>query len=66
MKRYSTVFSAIDKTDGSIKTFAGNDVYSYSKEDAEVYCEKYFPHLTITGEHEEDVNENDLLKLRSN
>jgi hypothetical protein len=57
MKRFSTSFRAIDKTDGSIKTFVGNDIYSSSQQDAEVYVKQYFPYLTILGEFVSEVDE---------
>ena len=57
MKRYTTKFTAIDKTDGNLKTFIGNDVYSNSQRDAEVYVKQYFPYLTIIGEFVSEVDE---------
>jgi len=57
MKRFTTSFKAIDRTDGSIKTFVGNDVYSDSQQDAEVYVKKYFPYLSIMGEFVSEVDE---------
>ena len=57
MKRYSTTLQAVDKSDGLLKTFIGNDVYSYSWDDAEVYVKQYFPYLTIMGEFVSEVDE---------
>ena len=57
MKRYTTSFQAVDKSDGLIKTFIGNDVYSYSQQDAEAYVKSYAPYLTIMGEFVSEVDE---------
>ena len=57
MKRYTTKFTAIDKTDGNLKTFIGNDVYSYSQEGAEALVKRSMPYLTIIGEFISEVDE---------
>jgi len=57
MKRYITTFQAIDKTDGMIKTFEGNCVYSSDQETAETMVKNNFPYLTIVGEFVSEVDE---------
>ena len=55
MKRFCTTFQAIDKTDGNIKTYSGNDVYSTSHADAEQYVKEFAPYLTVIGEFVEEI-----------
>jgi len=57
LKRYCTTLQAIDKTDGRIKTFVGNDVYSYSQEGAEAMVRASLPYLTIIGEFVAEIDE---------
>ena len=57
MKRFTTSFKAIDNNDGKLKTYVGNDVYSYSQQDAEAYVKSYAPYLTIMGELVSEVDE---------
>jgi len=57
MKRYITTFQALDRNDGKIKTFVGNDVYSSDRETAETMVKNNFPYLTIVGEFVSEVDE---------
>ena len=49
MPRFVTQFTAIDKTDGIMKTFIGEYINANNFEEAEIICKKK-PYLTVIGQ----------------
>ena len=50
MKTYVTKLQAIDKTDGVLKTFFGQNILANNWEEAELICKTHFPYLSVHGE----------------
>ncbi len=50
MPRFVTQFTAIDKTDGIMKTFIGEYINANNFEEAEIICKTKKPYLTVIGQ----------------
>ena len=57
MKRYTTVFRAIDSTDGNLKSYVGPEVFSSSHEEAQAFCNRTMPYCKVIGEFVSEVDE---------
>ena len=58
MKTYITTLNAIDKNDGLIKLFVGQNILANNWDEAEEICIECFPYLTILGEKICEYDEN--------
>lgn len=50
MKTFATTFQAIDKTDGFLKTFVGQNIFAENENKAKEIVAECLPYLSILGE----------------
>jgi len=64
MKTYITTLQAIDKTDGLLKQFIGQNIMANNIDEAEEICITSYPYLEVLGEkiceYDENMNEVDV------
>jgi len=56
MKQFITTFQAIDKTDGILKTFVGQNIIANNEIEAKEICKINFPYLCIFGELVKEID----------
>lgn len=64
MKTFVTKLQAIDKSDGQIKTFFGQNILANNWHEAELICKTHFPYLKVHGELICELDENLLTENR--
>ena len=57
MNKFVTMLNAIDKTDGKIKTFFGQEIIANDWNEAEEIVKNNFPYLTIHGQKVCEIDE---------
>lgn len=68
MKRFITTFQAIDKTDGHLKMFVGQNIFAKDENEAKIIIEINFPYLCVIGELIKEIDEftGKEIKLQAN
>lgn len=66
MKQFATTLQAIDKTDGLVKTFVGQNIIADNFDEANEIVKKFFPYICILGEIVKEIDEKTGMEINNN